>query len=265
MRIPVRRGRSLDERDVAGAPPAALINESFARRLFGGADPIGKQVEIGPPEPRFTIVGVVGDVTHASMALGQSDAIYTTPEQWWAPDNVMSLVVRGRADPSMLAPAVRAAIWSVDKDQPVVRVSLMDDLLDASAADRRFALVLFEAFALGALALAAAGIYGVVSGSVVERTREIGVRSALGASRGSIIALVLRDGLRLTGLGIAIGLGGSALATHAIATMLFGVSRLDPITYILVTLLLASVAVVACSVPAWRAIRVDPASTLRAE
>ncbi len=265
MRIPVRRGRSLEPRDAAGASPVALINASFARRLFRGADPIGKRVEIGPPDPAYTIVGVVGDVTQASLALGQSDAVYTSLAQWPFADNAMSVVVRGSGEVAALAPAVRAAIWSVDKDQPVVRVAMMEDLLDATAADRRFALLLFEAFALGALALAAAGIYGVVSGGVVERTREIGVRSALGASRRSIVALVLRHGMGLAGLGIVIGLAGSAVATHAIASMLFSVSRLDAATYVTVTLLLASVAALACGVPAWRATRVDPASTLRAE
>jgi ABC-type antimicrobial peptide transport system permease subunit len=126
-------------------------------------------------------------------------------------------------------------------------------------------LTLFEAFALAALVLAAAGIYGVLSGSVAERTREIGVRSALGASRGSILALVMRQGLMLTGLGVVIGLAGAAAASQTIATMLFGVSPADPVTYVGVIALLGAVSVVACAVPAWRAARVDPASTLRAE
>ena len=141
----------------------------------------------------------------------------------------------------------------------------MDDLLAASAAERRFALILFEAFALAALVLAAAGIYGVLAGSVAERTREIGVRSALGASRGSILALVVRQGMTLTGLGVVIGLSGAVAASQAIVTLLFGVSRLDPVTYLGVIALLVGVSAVACWVPAWRAARVDPAITLRAE
>src|SRR5882672_6430403 len=177
----------------------------------------------------------------------------------------MSLVVRARGDAASLGPAIRQAVWSVDRDQPVVRVTTMDDLLAASAAERRFALILFEAFALAALALAAAGIYGVLAGSVAERTREMGVRSALGASRGSIVALVLRQGLTLTGLGVAIGLAGAVAASQAIAAMLFGVSSLDWVTYVGVIALLGGVSAIACSVPAWRAARVDPASTLRAE
>ncbi len=175
----------------------------------------------------------------------------------------MSLVVRARGN--ALAPAIRQAVWSVDKDQPVVRLATMDNLLDASAAERRFALILFEAFALAALVLAAAGIYGVLSGSVAERTREIGLRSALGASRGSILTLVVRQGMTLSGLGVVIGLAGALAASQAIAAMLFGVSPLDPVTYLGVIVLLAAVSAIACAVPAWRAMQVDPAIALRAE
>ncbi|MDQ6887033.1 MAG: ABC transporter permease [Gemmatimonadota bacterium] len=264
MRIPLRRGRPLDERDRAGAPLVALISESLAKRKFPGADPIGHRLSIGPTNG-YSIVGVVGDVKQMSLALSESDAVYTTMSQWPSADNAMSLVVRTRGDAAALAPAIRQAVWSVDKDQPVVRVATLDDLLVASAAERRFALILFEAFALAALALAAAGIYGVLSGSVAERTREIGVRSALGASRTVILALVLRQGLTLTGLGVAIGLAGASVASRAIITMLFGVSRLDPVTYLGVIALLGGVSMIACAVPAWRAARVDPASTLRTE
>jgi putative ABC transport system permease protein len=141
----------------------------------------------------------------------------------------------------------------------------MDHLLDSSAAERRFALILFEAFALAALVLAAAGIYGVLSGSVAERTREIGVRSALGASRAEILGLVVRRGMTLTGLGIALGLVGAVIASRALITLLFGVSRLDPVTYAGVVLVLAFVAALASGFPAWRAARIDPAIALRSE
>jgi ABC-type antimicrobial peptide transport system permease subunit len=177
----------------------------------------------------------------------------------------MSLVVRAHADAAALAPAVRDAIWSVDKNQAIVRVETLDSLLARSEADRHFALILFEAFGLVALVLSAIGIYGVLSGSVAERTREIGVRSALGASRGDILALVVRQGMMLTALGVAIGLSGAVAASRAIVTLLFGVSRLDPATYLGVIALLAGVSAIACSVPAWRAARIDPSITLRAE
>jgi putative ABC transport system permease protein len=177
----------------------------------------------------------------------------------------LSLVVRARGDAAALAPAVRQAIWSVDKGQPIVRVATMEALLAASAAERRFASILFEVFGLAALVLAAVGIYGVLSGSVTERTREIGVRLALGASRGHILALILRQGMTLTGIGVAAGLCGAAAASSALVSLLFGVSRLDPAAYLGVVALLAVVSAVACWVPAWRAARVDPSITLRAE
>jgi ABC-type antimicrobial peptide transport system permease subunit len=177
----------------------------------------------------------------------------------------MSLVVRGRGDVTALTPAIRRAIWTVDKNQPIVRIAMMDQLLATSQANRHFALVLFEAFGVVALLLAAVGIFGVLSGGVTERMREIGVRSALGASSGDILALVVRQGMTLTGLGVMIGLGGSVLASRALITLLFGVSRLDPLTYLGVVALLLGVALVASWAPAWRASRIDPAITLRAE
>jgi putative ABC transport system permease protein len=264
MRIPLRRGRLLDERDGVGAPLVVVISASLARERFHNGDPIGQTLRVGPAGP-FTIVGVVGDVKQMSLALDQPEAVYTMASQWLWSDRVMSLVVRGTGDAAALAPAVRQAVWSVDKDQPVVRVATMDHLLAASAAERRFALTLFSAFALAALVLAAAGIYGVLAGSVAERTREIGVRAALGASRRDILALVLRHGMTLTGLGVVFGLAGAVAATQALVTMLFGVSRLDPVTYGSVVGVLAGVAALACGVPAWRAAQVDPAITLRAE
>ena len=163
-----------------------------------------------------------------SLAMSDSDAVYTTTTQWHWADGTLSLCVRARGNVAALTPAIKNAIWSVDKDQPIVRVATMDSLIAASAAERRFVLILFEAFGLVSLILAATGIYGVLSGSVTERTREIGVRSALGASRSDILALVLRQGMALTGIGIALGLLAAAAASQALAAMLFDVSRLDP-------------------------------------
>jgi putative ABC transport system permease protein len=264
MRIPLRRGRLLDERDDARAPRVALISESMAKRRLPGRDPIGQRLRIGTG-PLYTVVGVLGDVKQMSLALNESDAVYVTATQWRFADNAMSLVVRARDDAAVIAPAIRQAVWSVDKDQPIVRVATMDDLLAASAAERRFALIVFEAFALAALVLAAAGIYGVLSGSVAERMREIGVRSALGASRGNILGLVARQGMTLTGIGIAIGLAGAGAASQVIVAMLFGVSPMDLVTYLGVTALMGAVAAIACVVPAWRATRIDPVRTLQAE
>jgi len=266
MGIALRRGRLLDEHDTAGAPRAVLIGESLAKRQFPGQDPIGRRVHLGPVNrPWYTIVGVVGDVKQTSLADSQSDAAYITPAQSWFADDAMSLVVRARGDAAALAPALRNAIWAVDKDQPIVRVATMDTLLAKSQSQRRFAMIVFEVFALVALVLAATGIYGVLSGNVSERMREIGVRAALGASRGDILGLVVRQGMTLTALGVAIGLVGAAVASGALVTLLYGVSRLDPVTYIGVIAVAAGVSAIACWVPAWRAARVDPAITLRAE
>jgi len=191
--------------------------------------------------------------------------VYTTSEQWYFADNPVSLVVRTHGEATAFVPAVRRAIWSVDKDQPIVRVATMDDLVLRSAAERRFALILFETFALVALSLAAIGIYGVLAGSVAERTREIGVRAALGASSGEILGLVVRQGMTLMAIGVAIGVVGAAAASQALLTLLFGISRLDAATYAVVVAILAGVSAIACSVPAWRAARVDPCITLRAD
>jgi putative ABC transport system permease protein len=270
MRIPLRRGRWLNERDTTGAPTAVLISESFAKRKFRDKDPIGQRVRMGPDvghadKQWATIVGVVGDIKQQSLAIAAEDAFYVPTTQWpWA-DDVLSLVVRTRGDAAALAPSIRNAIWSVDKDQPIVRVATMESLLAVSEAQRRFTLIVLEAFALVGLVLAATGIYGVLSGSVTERIREIGIRSALGASRRDILTMVLRQGMRLAGFGVAIGLVGAALASQTLVTLLFGVSRLDPLTYLGVIVLLLAVAGIACWAPASRAAHVDPAITLRAE
>jgi putative ABC transport system permease protein len=270
MHIPLRRGRLLDEHDVAGAPVAVLLSESFAKRKFPDRDPLGQRVRIGPDigradRPWGTVVGVVGDVKQASLALSESDAFYTSTSQWAWVDRAQSLVVRTSEDAAELTASIKNAVWSVDRDQPIVRVATMDSLLATSEAERRFVVILFEAFGLVALVLAATGIYAVLSGSVTERMREIGVRVAVGASRGDIVGMVIRQGVGLTAIGVVIGLAGAMAASQALITLLFGVSRLDPVTYVGVIALLAGVAVIACAVPAWRAAQVDPAITLRAE
>jgi putative ABC transport system permease protein len=266
LRIPLRRGRLIDEHDAFGAPRSVLINETFAKRKFPRTEALGQRLRFGPEDDDwFTVVGIVGDVKQSSLDLDQSDAIYVPAAQWHWVDHLMSLVVRGHGDAAALTPAVRRAIWSVDKDLPIVRIATMDTLVERSVADRHFALVLFEAFGIAALLLAATGIYGLLSGSVTERMREIGVRSALGASPRDIVGLVVREGMTLTGLGVVIGLGCATVASSAIVTLLFGVSRLDPVTYSSVVALLLGVSAVACSAPAWRAARVEPSITLRAE
>jgi putative ABC transport system permease protein len=211
------------------------------------------------------VVGVVGDVKQYSLAVPAPDAFYVANGQWdWA-DAVATLVVRASGDPAALAPAVQRAVCSVSSDVPTVRTETMDDFISASAGQRRFALLAIGFFALAALLLASVGLYGVVSGSVTERTREIGIRTALGAAPGDVVRRVVAQALWLTALGAAVGLGGAYAASHLLAAMLFGVSRFDPATYLGVLLLLAAVAHAAAWAPARRAARVDPTISLRAE
>jgi putative ABC transport system permease protein len=266
MSIPLLSGRLLDERDTTSAPQAALISESMAKSQFGSQNPLGKRLHVGPRDrPWYTVVGVVADVKQTSLAINQADAVYLTTEQTWFADDTLSFVIRTRGEAAALAPAIERAIWSVDKNQPVVRIMTMDRMMATSEAERRFVLILFEAFGIVALMLAAVGMYGVLSGNVTGRIREIGVRAALGASRGDILALILRDGMRLTAFGIVIGLFGAFAATRSIATLLFGTSPLDPVAWIGVVMMLAGVSAIACWAPAWRASRIDPSITLRAE
>jgi putative ABC transport system permease protein len=266
MGIPLLRGRLLDSRDGVDAPRVAVVSTSFAKVAFGAENPLGQRFRLGPQRGDwFTVVGEVGDVRQSSFDVNPAVAVYVTPLQWHWVDQSMSLVVRGRGDPSAVAAPIRNAIWSVDPEQAIVRVATMNALVNRSIADRRFALILFEAFGLAALLLAGTGIYGVLSGGVTERVREIGVRAALGASPGDIVGLIVRRGLALAGAGLVIGLGGAIVGTRAVAALLFGVSRMDVPTYFSVSALLAGVALLASALPALRAARIDPATTLRSE
>ena len=266
MRIPLRTGRFLDARDGFDAPRVAVVSESFARVAFPDDNPLGQRFRLGPKQGElFTVVGLVGDVRQSSLDMNPPVAVYVTPTQWHWVDASMSVIVRGRGDPTLMTARIRNAIWSVDREQAIVRVATMNALVNRSIADRRFALVLFEAFGLAALLLAATGIYGVLSGGVTERVREIGVRAALGAAPGDIVALVVRRGLALTFAGLLLGIPGAAAGTRAVSALLFGVSRLDAATYLSVVALLAGVAVLAAALPAMRAARIDPATTLRSE
>jgi putative ABC transport system permease protein len=270
MQIPLRRGRLLNEHDTAGAPVAVLISESLADREFPGVDPLGRRVRVGldaghEDKPWATVVGVVGNVKQESLAIGDEDAFYINTSQWAWVDTAESLVVRIHGDAAALAPAIRDAIWSVNRNQPITQVTTMDSVIAASESDRHFVLILFEAFALVGLLLAATGIYGVLACSVTERTREIGVRSALGASRRNILLLVMRQGMTFSIIGLLLGLTAAVAASSAITALLFGITRLDPLTYAGVAALLLLVSATACLTPARRAVSVNPVVALRAE
>jgi putative ABC transport system permease protein len=269
MRIPLISGRVLDASDRPGAPESVVISQSLARRLFGNANPIGQRMRFGPEagseHPWDIVVGVVGDVKQESLATSQVDAFYVALGQWSWVDNVQSIVVRTTGDAAALAPSVKQAIWSVGKDHPIQRVSSMDALISASGAQRRFALVVIEAFALAALVLAAIGLYGVIAGGVTERTREIGIRMALGATSSGVALSVVSRGVLTATFGVAIGLIGAVAASRLLASLLFSVSRLDVTTYASVSALLVGIAALASWVPARRAANVDPSMTMRSD
>ena len=269
MRIPLRAGRFIDSLDRPGAPEAVLINESLARRLFGDRNPIGERVRFGPEmrsdRPWASVVGVVGDVKHYSLAAPAPDAFYVAAGQWSWIDNVHTLVVRANGNAAPLVPEIKRAVWAMNAKAPIQRVVTMDSFIAASAGQRRLALVAIETFAVAALVLAAVGLYGVISGSVTERMREIGIRTALGATPSGILREVVGRGVALTLAGAAIGLVGAVAATRLLASMLFGVSTMDPVTYGAVVALLVTVAVAAAWAPARRAAGVDPTIALRAE
>ena len=265
LKISLRQGRLLTASDGVG-PRYVVINESFAQQLYPDRNPIGQRIHVGDISlPWYTIVGVVSDVKQTSLAETDANAAYIATTQWGFPDNVLWLVARTRGNPADFASAVKSAIWSIDRQQPIQHVGTLERVVQTSTGPRRFALTVFETFALIALILAATGIYGLLSGSVNERIRELGVRAALGATRRDILSLVLGQGLFLAALGSGIGLLGALTGSRALVTLLFDVSPLDVPTHAGVILLLVVVAGVACALPAWRAVRVDPVTALRAE
>jgi predicted permease len=268
MGIPLRKGRLLDASDRPGAPISVVINESLAQQLFGNRDPIGERIRFGPQiggSDWDYVVGVVPNVKNFSLAAPAPNAVYVASDQWIWVDNVQTLVVRARGDAAALAPSIQRAIWSVNRDRPIQRIRTMDSFVAASAGERRFALLVIEAFAIAALALAAIGLYGVIAGGVAERIREIGIRSALGAAPADIVSRVVGRSLRLTFVGVLLGAIGSFGATRLVQSMLFGVSRIDAVTYASVTTVLFVVAGIAAWAPARRAAGIDPTITLRAD
>jgi len=267
MRIAVTRGRMFEEHDGLKSPPVAIINETMARQFWPDEDPIGKRFNLaGDKTPWFTIVGVNRDVRQ--MGLDQPVKAEMSFPYWQAKDNWMvpqDLVLRTSGDPMRLAGAVRQAIWSIDRNQPVSNVQTLDDLLDFEVAQRRVQATLLGALAALALVLACVGIYGVLSYLVTRRTQEIGVRLALGADGWDILRSVARRGMALTGAGIVLGTAGALALSRLISGMLYGVSANDPLVYGGASLIFALVALGACLIPARRAAKIDPISALRYE
>jgi len=283
LQIPLLHGRVFTARDGAGAPDVAIINETMALQLFPGEDPLGAQLQAElrgrlvsedfiDDQPR-TIVGVVGDVKRRLRSepgpviyvpYGQHLDVYPTYGPWGVP--VMKrLVIRTAADPLSLAGAVRTAMVDVDPDLVPYDISTMDALLADSAQQEEFWMLLLGLFAGLAVALAAIGLYGVISYAVTQRTHELGVRTALGATRADVLTLIVRQGLVLVLLGVAIGIPAAVALTRVIASRLFGVTSTDPATFVAAAVIFVSIALLACSIPARRATKVDPLVALRAE
>jgi putative ABC transport system permease protein len=272
--IRLTRGRFLDEHDVKGSPPTAVINETMAKKYFADENPVGKrilveeiafaQTKLGPEIP-WEVVGVVADEKVGDLGSDNkySPGMYVTIDQ--SPQTYQAIVVRGQTNSTLLQRSIRDAILRVNKDQVVDGMKTLDQIKYESVADQRFRSILMGIFAAVALLLAAIGLYGVISYSVVQRTREIGIRTALGANPGNIRALVLRSAMTLTVLGLLVGVAGALVLAQFLSSMLFNVGQYDPATLAAVAAVLTLVAALACLVPARRAMRVNPIVALRYE
>jgi predicted permease len=277
--IELVRGRTFDDHDDVRAPAAIVVSERFAREFFAGADPIGKRVSVGrgrpaggpvqaqpqqrAPDSWLTIVGVVRDVKSARLDAPAPPLMYRPVLQ--VSNLALTLVVRTTQDPAALGESIRREVRAVDPNEPVFSVRTMDAVVAAAFAQRRFTMVLLALFAATALVLSAIGIYGVMAYLVAQRTREIGIRIALGASRRDVLSMVLGHGIRLAAAGVTVGLLGAVAVTRAIAALLYGVSPRDPGTLVALSATLTAVALLACYIPARRATRVDPIRALRYE
>jgi len=269
MGIGLLQGRQFGRDDRADTTSVAVVSETLARRFWPGEDPLGKRLTPGPatstnPDDWITVVGVARDVRQFELDADPKPQMYLSYEQagFFEPGD---LVVSTAVDPLGLAGAVRQAVWQVDRDQPVSDVRTMSDILSASLARQRFSTLLLALFAAVALALAAVGVYGVMSYTVARRTHEIGIRMALGARQRDVLRLAVGQALRLVAAGVAVGLAGALLLTRVMASQLYGVSATDPVTLVTITLVLVCVALLASYVPARRAARVDPLIALRYE
>jgi len=265
MGIPFLRGRSFNEREFAQQSNVVIVNKTFADKFFPGENPLGQKVIIDMKDKNLPdeIIGVVGDVHLSSLATSPYPLAY-----WPYPElrySVLTVIVRTATPPLSFVPEIRDALHQLDKDQPMAKISTMDQLVTNSVARSRFTMLLLSSFAALALALACIGIYGVMAYSVTQRTHEIGIRLALGAQRKDMLRLVMKQGARLAFFGVGIGIAAALALTRLMATLLYGVSASDPLTFVVVVCVLIGVTLLACYIPARRAMRVDPMVALRYE
>lgn len=267
MNIPLLQGRDFAKQDAGNAPMVGLVNESFVREYFPDQNPIGARISWARgPRQWMTIIGIVGDVKHFGLNRPEEAAFYSSYAQLDQPwKRWMYLVVRSDTDAAMLTGEVKNQIWAIDNLVPVTKIQTMREVLAASIAEQQFNMTLMSIFAGVALALSAVGIYGVISYSVTQRTHEIGIRMALGAESSDVLRLIMGQGARLAAIGVSVGLVAAFISTRFISSLLYGVSATDPITFAVISLLLSAVALLACAMPARRAMKVDPGVALRYE
>jgi putative ABC transport system permease protein len=266
--IPLVRGRNFTSHDSDSSRNVVMINQATVRRYWPNEDPIGQRISIGADADWREIVGIVADIRHEGLDAEAEPAAFVPQRQGFFDlgdgfERAITLVVRASGDAASLTSVLRTAVASIDPQLPIGMARPMDDVIDESVAPRRLNFVLVSTFAFVALVLTAAGLYGVMAYVVAQRTREIGVRMALGATRRQVLALMLRQAGGMTALGIGLGVVGALLLTRSMTSLLFGVSATDPLVYLGVSTLLAAVALVAVAVPSSRATQIDPLLALR--
>jgi putative ABC transport system permease protein len=275
LKTPIIQGREFNDSDTAGSPPVIIINQTMARRFWSNESPLGRRITLDyvPNEPSREIVGVVGDVRLSRQQRQILPTVYVPhlqqPARWlgpgWTLRSGMYFILRTTGDPLKLVPAMRQALADIDRNKPASLVQTVEQNLDQQIQYERLYVMLLDIFGAVAMILAAIGIYGVMAYSVAERTREIGIRMALGAGAGDVFALLARQALLLIGIGLLVGLAASLVLTRVLKMALYEVSATDPATFIAVALFLSAVALIACVIPTHRALGVDPTVALRCE
>jgi putative ABC transport system permease protein len=264
MQIPLKRGRTFGPEDREQSPGVVIVSEGAAKQHWPNADPIGARIRLGPNpnDPWSTVVGIAGDVRMGTRGDPRPTVYVSSRQDHWGG---AAIVVRTAGDPMALLPAVRREVKALDPALPVVEPRTLRDVQATGLSDHRLPMQLMAAFALLALTLAAVGVYGVMAYSVAARTREIGVRVALGAQPSNVFSMIVRQGLGAAVAGLAIGLAGATALGGVLTKLLYGVTPTDAPTFVGVAAVLLAVSLAACLVPAWRAVRVDPLDALRSE
>ena len=263
MRIPIREGRQFSVADFAAREPIAIVDAEFARRHWPDGDAVGARVQPGRGAPWFRVIGVAGATRHWGPRFDPEPTIYALYSV--LPESTMMLALRATGDPLAHVDDLRRIVWSLDPEIPIQQVRTLDDAVTASVLNSRSSATVFGLFSAFALLLALLGVYGMLGQSVAQRTHEIGIRLAIGADRRSVHRLIMREGCKIAGLGVLVGLGVALASSRALAAQLYGVESFDPLTFVGTAALLFTAAAIAATIPARRATRTDPVRSLRAE